>query len=129
MTTRTDLRRDLAAVATALEDARAQAEAGAPLDLAGLDERVGALCAAAAGLPGAQAKELLPELERLLGTLDSLAGSLDRQHALLRDAAEGRPDPYTARQRATAAYGRSAQGEPGPVAIAAPSAPESEKPA
>jgi hypothetical protein len=111
VTTRATLQRDIAAVAAALDEACAQADGGAlldlTLDLTGLDERVGVLCTAASELPGAQAKALLPDLEALIGRLDALAVVLTRQHNSLLAAAEGRPDPHTVRRRASAAYGRA----------------------
>lgn len=98
------LRHAIAAVAAALDDARAQAEAGARIDLAGLDRRAGDLCADAQRL-GAAAKALLPDLEALVAALDAIARTLAEQQATMEAAAEGRADPHTARRRAAAAYG------------------------
>ncbi|WP_448203218.1 hypothetical protein [Azospirillum sp. sgz302134] len=99
------LHRDIAAVAAALDEARTQADAGAPIDLAGLEARVAELCAAAVETRDATAA---PGLEALLRALHSLAESLTRQRDSMAAAAEGRPDPHTARQRAAAVYGRGA---------------------
>lgn len=104
------LRHDLAAVAAVLEEARLQADTGAPVDLAGLDARVHALCEAALSLPGAAARGLLQPLEALTVALDSLGEALTRQRDTLAAAAEARPDPHTVRRRAAAAYGRPAFG-------------------
>ena len=99
------LHRDIAAVAAALDEARALAEAGAPIDLSGMDARVAELCAAAQANTD---KALLADLESLIAALDALAEALARQQETMAAAAEGRPDPHTARQRAAAAYGRGA---------------------
>lgn len=99
------LHKDIAAVAAALEEARAQAEAGTPIDMAGLDARVAELCGTA---QASGDRTLLPGLESLVRALDALAGALVRQQDSMAAAAEGRADPHTARQRAAAAYGRGA---------------------
>ncbi|MBP2311846.1 hypothetical protein [Azospirillum soli] len=99
------LHKDIAAVAAALDEARAQAETGAPIDMTGLDARVAELCGTA---QASGDKTLLADLESLLRALDALAEALARQQDSMAAAAEGRPDPHTARQRAAAAYGRGA---------------------
>ncbi|MBP2293563.1 hypothetical protein [Azospirillum rugosum] len=100
---------DIAAVSAALDEARAQAEAGAPIDLAGLESRVSELCAAAEDhRGGALAEPLRAEFQALVAALDALAGTLARQRETMAAAAEGRPDPHSARQRAASAYGRTA---------------------
>lgn len=106
MTAADTLRHDLSAVAAALAEARAQAESGAAVDLAGLDGRVAALCAAVQDLPRAAGKGLLPDLGALLDGLDALAATLAHQREAVLNA------PHTARQRAAAAYGRGAPPPP-----------------
>lgn len=97
------LHHDLTSLSAALAEAAAQAESGALVDLAGLDARVGSLCAAAETLPREEGRALLPDLETLIGALNALAGTLSRQRGL----AEG-DETHTARQRAAAIYGRPA---------------------
>ncbi|KAA0688563.1 hypothetical protein [Azospirillum brasilense] len=106
MTETATLRRDIQALAAALEETRDQMEAGLTADLTGLDTRVAALCAEAQSARGDA--ELAAALERLLPTLDAVAAALTRQRETLAAAAEGRHDPHSARQRASAVYGRSA---------------------
>ncbi|TWA71803.1 hypothetical protein FBZ84_10168 [Azospirillum baldaniorum] len=106
MTDTATLRRDIQALAAALEETRDQMEAGLTADLTGLDTRVAALCAEAQSARGDA--ELAAALERLLPTLDAVAAALTRQRETLAAAAEGRHDPHSARQRASAVYGRSA---------------------
>ena len=101
--TETTPHRDIAAVAAALDEARIQADAGAPIDLTGLEARVAELCAAAVEQ---RAHGSADDLESLVRTLDALADTLARQRESMMAAAEGRPDPHTARQRAAAVYGR-----------------------
>ncbi|ALJ35740.1 hypothetical protein D9623_11130 [Azospirillum brasilense] len=111
MTDAATLRRDIQALTAALEETRAQMEAGLAADLTGLDSRVATLCAEAQSARGDA--ELAAALERLLPTLDAVAAALTRQRETLAAAAEGRHDPHTARQRASAAYGRGASAAPG----------------
>ncbi|HYH20902.1 MAG TPA: hypothetical protein VD995_20030 [Azospirillum sp.] len=92
---------ELAAVAAALDEARAQAESGATIDLAGLDARVAALCGAVQALPRDAGQGLLNDLESLLGAVNALAATLAHQREAVLTA------PHTARQRAAAAYGRT----------------------
>ncbi|TWA88308.1 hypothetical protein FBY14_10866 [Azospirillum brasilense] len=106
MTDAATLRRDIQALAAALEETHAQMEAGLAADLTGLDTRIAALCAEARSAGGDA--ELAAALERLLPALDTVAAALTRQRETLAAAAEGRHDPHSARQRASAAYGRSA---------------------
>ncbi|MBP2303027.1 hypothetical protein [Azospirillum picis] len=98
-----------AALAQALDRARCEVEAGVPIDLAGLEDRVARLCAAAETLPRGDARTLLGPLGDLVAALDPLATALTAQHALCREsiaaALAGRDDPHSARRRATAAYG------------------------
>ena len=101
------------ALAGTLDDARAQAEAGILIDLAGLEDRVAHLCLAAEALPRGEARTLL-------GPLGDLAAALtdqkNRREDAIAAALAGRDDPHTARQRAAVAYGRTA----GPAAPALP---------
>ncbi len=112
-TTHKTLHRDLSAVAAALADAGAQAEAGALVDLVGLEERVAALCAAVEALPGNEGQALLAELEAIIRALDGLAATLTSQRAQL-DGEE----THSARQRAATVYGRPA---PSPIPLPPPS--------
>ncbi|WP_199231699.1 hypothetical protein, partial [Azospirillum sp. TSO35-2] len=103
------------ALATALDDARRQADEGALIDLAGLEDSVARLCAAAEALPSTEARSLIGRLGELVAALDPLAAALADQNARREDAMAaaiaGRDDPHTARQRAVAAYGRPAAPE------------------
>ena len=55
--------------------ARVLAAARRPLDLAGLDDLAGRLCAAALDLPPEQGRALCPALADLLGEIDALAAA------------------------------------------------------
>ncbi|HTN12128.1 MAG TPA: hypothetical protein VL154_14260 [Acetobacteraceae bacterium] len=59
-------------VAGTLRLAGALAQGGRRLDLAGLDQMVGRLCAQALDLPPAQGRRVRPRLIALLGELDAL---------------------------------------------------------
>jgi len=104
-----------AALGATLDDARAQAEAGVLIDLAGLEDRVAHLCLAAEALPRGEARTLLGPLGDLVAALGPLAAALTDQQKGREEAVAaalaGRDDPHTARQRAAAAYGRT----PGPA--------------
>lgn len=108
-----------AALAATLDDARAQAEAGVLIDLAGLEDRVAHLCLAAEALPRGEARTLLGPLGDLVAALGPLAAALtdqqSRREEALAAALAGRDDPHTARQRAVAAYGRT--GIPGGTSL------------
>ncbi|CAO3373826.1 hypothetical protein FBZ82_11068 [Azospirillum brasilense] len=121
MTGTATLLHDIQALAAALEDTRDQMEAGLAADLTGLDTRVAALCAEAQSARGDA--ELAAALERLLPTLDAVASALTRQRETLAAAAEGRHDPHTARQRASAAYGRGTAAAPGDLPPDPPATP------
>jgi len=56
--------------------ARAFAEAGRPIDLAGLDGQVGLVCARALDLPPEEGREMRAELRALLAEIDALADTL-----------------------------------------------------
>ncbi|ANC91549.1 hypothetical protein A6A40_06335 [Azospirillum humicireducens] len=103
-----------ASLGTVLEAARLEAEAGVLIDLAGLEESVAKLCAAAEGMARSEAQTLLGPLGDLVAALDTLAASLTDQQTKreqsLAAALAGRDDPHTARQRAAAAYGRTGSG-------------------
>lgn len=121
MTATATLLHDIQALAAALEDTRDQMEAGLAADLTGLDTRVAALCAEAQSARGDA--ELAAALERLLPTLDAVAEALTRQRETLAAATEGRHDPHTARQRASAAYGRGTAAAPGDLPSDPPATP------
>ncbi|CAO3431101.1 hypothetical protein [Azospirillum doebereinerae] len=118
----------VALLAGALDEARRQAEAGAAIDLAGLEEKVATLCAAAEALPRAEAQALLGPLGDLVAALDPLAAALKTQHAARDAALEGRDDPHTARHRAAAAYGRGPSAPPPAPLPPAPSALPDDEP-
>ena len=71
-------------LATTLRLARAMASSGRPVELSGLDEQVGLLCAKALDLPPEQGTALRPALISLLADLDALHGVLAR-HAVATD--------------------------------------------
>ena len=56
--------------------ARALASAGRPLDLAGLDDAVGVLCAKTLDLPPADGRAARPALAAILAELDLLGATL-----------------------------------------------------
>lgn len=118
----TGIAQQAAVLGATLDDARAQAEAGVLIDLAGLEDRVAHLCLAAEALPRGEARTLLGPLGDLVATLAPLAAALTDQQKgreeVIAAALAGRDDPHTARQRAVAAYGRSAG--PADPGLAAP---------
>lgn len=71
-------------LARSMAVARALIRAGRTLDLAGLDDGVGLLCAQTLDLPPAQAVTVLPCLTLLAQELDLLQQSLREQAAQLR---------------------------------------------
>lgn len=91
-------------VVQAVTEAGRAAEAGAVVDLAGLDRRAAGLCAEITQLEPASARSLLPDLERLIAALDALADALGRQ--------VGPSDHASRRSRAVGAYGRTAVATP-----------------
>ncbi len=56
--------------------ARALAEAGRPIDLAGLDGQIGLVCARALDLPPEEGRVMRRDLQALLAEVDALANSL-----------------------------------------------------
>lgn len=132
MTAPAPLLHDIAALAAALDEARVQADSGAPLDLSGLEARAAELCAAAQRLPRVEAAPAVVHLQNLLAALDALERALAAQHAALAaalaEAAEGRPDPHTARQRAAALYRRAALPDGGTLPEGGGSAPNGSGP-
>jgi len=116
MTSPHPLRSDMEALAATLDDARAGVAAGDALDLSGLDERVGGLCAAVAALPREEGRALTAGLERLLDVLDALAVTVEER----RQAAQTEQE-QTARRRAAAAYGHPAS-QPVPLTVPVPPA-------
>jgi hypothetical protein len=124
---------DIARVTSAVAEAQRQAEAGAPIDLSGLEEQVSTLCAAALSRPKAEIRPHLDRLGALVAALSPLAATLTAQHALRRDiiaaALDGRDDPHSARHRAAAAYGRGPTPQPTespepPLPLASPPTPD-----
>jgi hypothetical protein len=61
------------ALAGTLQLARALAQMRRPIDLTGLDQQVGRLCAAALDLPPADGRAMRPLLATLLAELDALS--------------------------------------------------------
>lgn len=59
-----------------LRVAMALVAAGRPIDLAGLDQRVGRVCAQALDLPPAEGRALRPRLAALLAGVEALAAQL-----------------------------------------------------
>ncbi|MDE2334159.1 MAG: hypothetical protein KGK10_06430 [Rhodospirillales bacterium] len=66
----------ITAAAAMLRLARAIATGGRPVDLTGLDEQMGRICAQALDLPPAEGTRLRADLAGLLGELDALAVAL-----------------------------------------------------
>lgn len=99
------LSQEAAALAAALEDARAAVEQGTPLEMDGLDVWVGRVCDGATALPPPLARRLLPQLDAVVAGMDALSAALSRQQEALMNAAAAVPDPATARRRAASAYG------------------------
>jgi len=100
-----DISADIARLASLLNAAASEAEAGALIDLTTLDRRVDGVCRATLGLPAPEARGLAVELEALLHALTRADHAMRTRHEALRAATEGRMDPHTARTRARAAYG------------------------
>jgi len=67
---------DVAALAAALRTAAAEAAAGDPVDLAGLDDRVRGICEAVLALPPGDAAAAAPAMDDLVSALDALRGAL-----------------------------------------------------
>ncbi len=66
----------IAALEGMLRVALALAQAARPIDLAGLDQRVGRVCAQALDLPPAEGRALRPRLAGLLAGIEALAAQL-----------------------------------------------------
>jgi hypothetical protein len=75
-------------VSRTLGVARALAEHGRTLDLAGIEDGIGVLCAQTLDLPNKDARCMLPVLREVLAQLDSLSATL-QQEAPLREQAPG----------------------------------------
>ena len=56
--------------------ARALVRGGRTLNLAGMDDGVGLLCAQALDLPAARGRAMLPQLTAVLAEIDALSGAL-----------------------------------------------------
>lgn len=100
-----DISAEIGRLASLLDAAAAEAEAGALIDLTSLDSLVDTVCRAALGLPPIEARELASDLEILLHALTRADLATRARHEALRAATEGRMDPHTARTRARVAYG------------------------
>ena len=61
--------------------ARTMLDTGQPVDLTGLDGRIGLLCAKSLDLPPALGRSLRPRLTAVLDALDGMALALKRQNA------------------------------------------------
>ena len=72
------LREAIVAAAAMLRLAEGIAAAGRPVDLAGLEDRLGRICAQALDLPPAEGAGVRAELVALLAALDALALALRR---------------------------------------------------
>ncbi len=75
-------------VSRTLGVARALAERGRRLDLAGIEDGIGVLCAQTLDLPTPEARCMLPVLREVLAQLDTLSATLQRE-APLREQAQG----------------------------------------
>ena len=75
-------------VSRTLGVAHALAKRGRQLDLAGIEDGIGILCAQTLDLPNADARCMLPVLREVLSQLDSLSATLQRE-APRRDRAQG----------------------------------------
>jgi len=109
------IRQDVEALTDILITAKTMASSGVGIDLSSMDGRIDRLCRQARLLPSAQAKGLLPGLDGLVNALDTLRDALAQQKKTLASAVEGKDDLHTARQRASAAYGRIAP--QGPIEV------------
>lgn len=101
MTSPETLRSDMEALAATLDDAKSGVAAGDALDLGGLDDRIGALCATVAALPPGEGRGFAEGLERLLGVLTRLGDTIEERRRLDMGEAE-----HAARRRAAVAYGQ-----------------------
>lgn len=102
----TDRPADMAAVAAALADLQDLLDRSAALvsqgqwvDLAGMEREAKPLLDAVVALPPADARALLPDLERLLAALDTVGSALQAAHGDTMAA-----ERNAARLRAAAAY-------------------------
>ena len=73
------VRHSLADIMQVIQSAHVQMTAGRSIDLAGMDRRVGALCAQALALPPPMARETLPDLQGLREAMDGLIDQLRRR--------------------------------------------------
>ena len=70
------LREEVASVFGEIVAAKRLVRSGRTVELDGLDNRIGQLCEAVVGLPGDDAKAMLPLLEDLRHSLDELGDAL-----------------------------------------------------
>jgi hypothetical protein len=96
-----ELTQGLRALESAIATARQAVASGALVDLAGLDEEVARLCAAAPEAPSSARAELAARFTAIIAALDALA------HDLVADEQESRKTAEDlARRRAAGAYAR-----------------------
>lgn len=76
-----DIRLDIEKASSVVATGRRLVAQGRTLDLSALETKVAAACAAIGALPKDDARDLLPALEALLGSLDQLEEDLKSQYA------------------------------------------------
>jgi len=102
--TRADIERELARAAEVVRAAEASLRRREPVAIEPLNRLVEGACAASQGLPTAQARQLLPAMQALIGDLDRLDAAL-REHAQAMAGGSG-----DAARRAGEAYAKGAGG-------------------
>jgi histidinol-phosphate/aromatic aminotransferase/cobyric acid decarboxylase-like protein len=95
-------RQGLARILADIETAGRALDAGEPVRLAGLTSAVAAACAGATALPAAEARTLLPEMERAIAALGKLAARLE-----VRAGTARQEPPDAQRLHAARAYGKA----------------------
>ena len=95
------LEAEIEAVRGRLAAAKVQADAGAVVELGGLEDRVARLAAALGALSPAEAGGFKPRLLALLDDIDRLAAAMTAHHRALKDALSG----ISEHKRAATAYG------------------------
>ncbi|EWY37147.1 hypothetical protein N825_21405 [Skermanella stibiiresistens SB22] len=94
--------RDLELIALAVADTRVALSGGGVIDLAGLDDRIAAICATLEGQPPEASRALLPRLLALVQDLNELSAACERARADTSLELER----VSTRNRASQAYGR-----------------------
>ncbi|WP_158047129.1 hypothetical protein [Skermanella pratensis] len=94
--------RELEGIVLAVADARVALSGGGVIDLAGLDDRIGAICAALEARTPEAARSLLPRLLTLVEDLNMLSAACDQVQADTSVELER----VATRNRASLAYGR-----------------------